>query len=111
MRLEWTMLHRVIRVGVPPFFLALGVTLGGGLLGSLGMWLAGRGPHDPSQTAFRIRIWAVAVAIGGALTALENLERGFSTRALPHVVRDGLILTTAYLGAQAGYVLLKWWVG
>lgn len=102
---------RMLRVAIPPFFMALGVTLGGGALGALGNWLVGKGPQDPATTAFRIRIWAVAVAIGGALTALENLERGFSTRALPQIARDSLTLAMAYVGAQWGYLLLKWWAG
>ncbi|SMC06634.1 YtrH family sporulation protein [Sulfobacillus thermosulfidooxidans] len=98
---------KLIRVGVPPYFLALGVTLGGGLLGALGLWMAGKGAQDPASTAYRIRIWAVAIAIGGTLTALENLERGLSARAIPSILRDGLAITMAYFGAQSGYWLLS----
>lgn len=103
-------LSKTVQAGVPPFFLALGVTLGGGLIGSMGLWLAGRGPQDPAQAAYRIRIWAVAIAIGGTLTALEHLEKGFFARALPALVRDGIAIAMAYLGAQAGYWLLNWLV-
>lgn len=97
---------KLVRVGIPPYFLALGVTLGGGLLGSLGQWFAGQGAQDPAMTAYRIRIWAVAIAIGGTLTALENLERGLSTRAVPIILRDGLAIMMAYFGAQSGYWML-----
>lgn len=111
MRWMIDILTRILRAGLPPFFLALGVTLGGGILGAMGNWMAGKGPQDPSQAAFRIRIWAVAVAIGGTLTALENLERGMYYRALPQILRDGVTIVLAYLGAQWGYLLLKWWAG
>jgi hypothetical protein len=99
---------KIIRTALPPFFLAFGVTAGGGLMGSLGLWLAGKGPADPALAAYRIRIWAVAIAIGGTLTALENLEKGLSARALPLIVRDVLVIVTAYGGAQCGYWVLQW---
>lgn len=110
MKLIWDLIPRITRAGIPPFFLALGVTIGGGAAGALGAWLAGRevALQNPADAAYRIRIWAVAIAIGGTLTALENLERGLSTRALPSIVRDGLAITMAYAGAQGGYLLLKW---
>ncbi len=98
---------KLIRVGIPPFFLSLGVTLGGGLLGALGLWFAGKGPQDPAITAYRIRIWAVAISIGGTFTVLENLERGLSTHALPAILRDTVSIIMAYLGAQSGYWILN----
>ncbi len=102
---------RLWRVGLPPLFLALGVTLGGGVIGALGTWMAGQGPGDPVATAYRIRIWAVAIAIGGALTAFENLERGLTSRALPVLFRDSLGILAAYLGAQWGYWMIRWLAG
>lgn len=104
-------LARTIHVGIPPYFLAFGVTVGGGLFGALGRWLVADYSATPAQTAFQLRIWAVAIAIGGTLTALESFERSVSTRALPILFRDGLALLLAYWGAQSGYVLLKWWAG
>ncbi len=104
-------LIKVARVGIPPYFLAFGVTTGGGLLGSLGLWLAGKGPQDPAGAAYPIRIWAVAIAIGGTFTALENLEKGFASRALPLIVHDSLVIAMAYSGAQCGYWVLQWLTG
>lgn len=107
----WTIGAKVSRLVAPPLFLGLGVTLGGGLIGSLGESLASNlGPADPSQLAFKIRIWAVAVAIGGALTALENLEKSLSTRAMIDIARGGITLMSAYAGAQLGYWLILWWM-
>lgn len=102
---------RMLRLVGPPLFLAFGVTVGGGLMGALGHWLAGQTMEaDASQIAFKIRIWAVAVAIGGALTALENFERSLSTKALVELAKGGLTLTAAYAGAELGYLLVRWWM-
>lgn len=102
---------RMLRLVGPPLFLAFGVTVGGGLMGALGHWLAGQTAQaDASQIAFKIRIWAVAVAIGGALTALENFERSLSTKALVELAKGGLTLTAAYMGAELGYLLVRWWM-
>lgn len=80
-------------------------------MGAFGHWIVGQERQaDPSQIAFKIRIWAVAVAIGGALTALENFERSVSTKALVDLAKGGLTLLAAYSGAQLGYWLLLWWI-
>ncbi|NMP21853.1 YtrH family sporulation protein [Sulfobacillus harzensis] len=106
-----TVFPRILRLLGPPLFLAFGVTVGGGLMGALGHWLAGQSSQaDASQIAFRIRIWAVAVAIGGALTALENFERSLSTKALVELAKGGLTLMAAYAGAEFGYLLVRWWM-
>ncbi|MCL6564717.1 MAG: YtrH family sporulation protein [Firmicutes bacterium] len=110
----WTWLHdvawRTERVALPPYAQAFGVTLGGGLLGALGRSLAGHGPVDPATVAFRIRIWAVAVAIGGTLTAFEQIERGLASGSLPDLLRDFVIVFAAYAGAQSAYWSLHWLV-
>lgn len=106
----WLVAPKVLILVTPPLFLAFGVTLGGGLLGALGHWLAGESTHaSAAEIAFRIRIWAVAVAIGGTITALENFEKSLSTRAMLDLVRGGLTLTAAYAGAELGYWLLYLW--
>lgn len=104
----WSIAKRLWRAGIPPYFLSAGVTLGGGVLGALGQWLAGHQAPDPAQLSFRIRIWAVAIAIGGTLTAFENLERGLARHALPSIIRDALTIVAAYGGAQSAYWWLVW---
>lgn len=107
----WWVLPKLMRLVGPPLFLAFGVTLGGGLLGSFGHWLVGQqNQADASQIAYKIRIWAVAVAIGGALTALENFDKSVSARALGDLIKGGLTLSAAYTGAEMGYLLLRWWM-
>ncbi len=76
-------------------------------MGALGQWMVGQMGMDAAQIGFRIRIWAVAIAIGGTMTAFEHLERGLSQGSLPQIVRDVLVLTAAYAGAQASYWCLR----
>jgi hypothetical protein len=102
---------RVWRLLAPPFGVALGVTLGGALIGGLAVFAAGRPDPDYVSLAWRIRIWAVAVAIGGAMTALEKLEHEFLASGMRGVLRDVAVVAVAYAGAQAGYALLRWLVG
>ncbi len=107
----WMTAPKIATLVSPPLFLAFGVTLGGGLMGALGQWIGGHpGQADASQIAFRIRIWAVAVAIGGTLTALENFEKSVSTKAMLDLVKGSLTLLAAYAGAALGYWLLRWWM-
>lgn len=101
------MTFRGVRAVIPPLFLAWGVTFGGGLMGALGEWLVGRPEADPTQIAFRTRIWAVAIAIGGTMTAFEHIERGLARGALPQIVRDLLVLGAAYSGAQGAVWCLR----
>ncbi len=107
----WLVAPKVAALMAPPLFLACGVTLGGGLLGAFGHWLAGhQADADASQIAFRIRIWAVAVAIGGTISALESFEQSLTARAVLDLVRGGLTLTAAYAGAELGYWLIRAWM-
>jgi hypothetical protein len=101
---------RAVKTLTPPFMLALGITVGGGLVGGLGQWLAGQPAPDYAGLAWRLRIWAVAVAIGGAMTALENLERQFLVRGAAGALRDLAVVAVAYLGAQFGFTLITWLV-
>lgn len=101
----WVM--RALRALMPPFMTALGVTIGGALVGGLGQWIVGEAAPDYAGLAFQIRIWAVAVAIGGAMTALENLEREFMSRGLFGLFRDLAVAGIAYLGAQLAYLLIR----
>lgn len=107
----WLTSSKVVSLMAPPLFLALGVTLGGGLLGAFGHWIAGHTHNaDASQIAFRIRIWAVAVAIGGTISALEQFEHSLTTRALLDLLRSAITLVSAYGGAELGYWLLRVWM-
>lgn len=107
----WLAGPKLVSYMAPPLFLALGVTVGGGLLGAFGHWIAGN-PHEAnaSAIAFRIRIWAVAVALGGTISALEHFEQSLTSRAVSDLLRGSIALIAAYGGAELGYWLLRAWM-
>ena len=105
-----TGLVMLLRPLLSPFFMALGVTIGGALLGGLGQFLAGHAAPTYAALGWRIRLWAVAVAIGGAMTAIEKVEREILGAGLHGAVRDLAVVASAYAGAEAGYLILRWLV-
>ncbi|MCY0884429.1 MAG: sporulation protein [Firmicutes bacterium] len=99
--------RQALAVALPPGLLALGITLGGGLLGAWGTWLAGAGLPRPGALAYRLRFWAVAAAMGGTFTAFEQIERHLASRGPRVLLRDLAVLGAAYLGARAGAWILN----
>ncbi|MGI6603587.1 MAG: YtrH family sporulation protein [bacterium] len=94
------------------FCIALGVVLGGTLLGSLGATLTSRPPGDTMLAlAERIKLWAVAVAIEGTFSMFRALEAGLLYGQLGPVARQLLCLLAAFLGAHTAYVLITALVG
>lgn len=89
------------------FFIALGVILGGSLFGSLAASLCGEAPLlTLINVAERIKIWAVAIALGGTFSSFRVLEQGLFRGEFKSLVRQFLYIITAMAGAQVGYLLL-----
>lgn len=89
------------------FFIALGVVLGGSIIGSLGATLAGRYPLETMvNLARQIKVWAVLVALGGTFPSLYALEAGLLEGQLQAVARQLLFILVSFCGAQLGYMLM-----
>lgn len=89
------------------FFTSLGVVLGASLVGSLAALLGGAAPVKTMlKLAYDIKIWAIVAAIGGTFTTIEILELGIFEGELRAVVKQLLYLVSAFLGAQAGYLII-----
>ncbi len=59
------------------YFIALGVLLGGCLIGGIGAYLSGQPPLTIiTSLANRLKIWALVAAIGGTFDAVYSFERG-----------------------------------
>jgi len=91
------------------FFIALGVLLGGSLLGSMGSFLFAHEPpiYTMFELAEKLKVWAIATAIGGAFTALRAIEIGFLSGQPAELLKHLALIISAFLGAQFGFVLLK----
>ncbi|SJZ32205.1 YtrH family sporulation protein [Selenihalanaerobacter shriftii] len=90
------------------FFTALGVLLGGALIGGIGGTLTHQSPVKIMlKLTEDIKLWAVATAIGGTFSNLRILEGGFVEGKLSLVAKQLIILVAAFLGAQLGIWIIN----
>ncbi len=91
------------------FFIALGVLLGGSLLGGLAAFATGQPPlTEVYRLSNILRIWAIIAAIGGTFDTLYSVERGFFDGDSKALFKQFLLILSAMGGAQAGSEIIKW---
>lgn len=94
------------------FCVALGVMLGGCLLGGLGAFLLGQPPMEQIKIlAGKLKIWALVAAIGGTFDTITAIERGFLGGSPADVLKQLLFILSAFLGAHLGTKMIHWFVG
>ncbi|WP_174729545.1 YtrH family sporulation protein [Mesobacillus harenae] len=91
------------------YFIALGVLLGGSIIGGLAAFLTGQ----PLMTEiFRfsnsIRIWAIIAAIGGTFDTVYSFERGLLDGETKDIFKQFLLILSAMGGAKTGSLLITW---
>lgn len=91
------------------YFIALGVILGGALIGAFGAFLAGEPPLAKMfEFANRLKIWALVAAIGGTFDAFYSFERGIFNGQTRDIVKQVLLIISAMGGAQTGWHVINW---
>ncbi|GHH97281.1 sporulation membrane protein YtrH [Neobacillus kokaensis] len=94
---------------IESYFIALGVLLGGSLIGGIASFLTG---HPPLTTVYRLssalRIWAIVAAIGGTFDAVYTFERGFLNADTKDLFKQFLLILSALGGAQTGALIINW---
>lgn len=91
------------------FFIAFGIVLGGAMLGGIGAVLTMQPPTDTMQDiAGRIKIWALAAAVGGTIDPMRVIESNMLGGNLSPAIKQILYLVFAFLGAHMGSELVKW---
>jgi hypothetical protein len=89
------------------FFIALGVNLGGSLLGSLGALLLRRPPLKTAlELSGELKIWALVAALGGTFGVIRTFEAGVLDKQFFNLLRQLLIVGSAFLGAHLGHLLI-----
>lgn len=95
-----------------PFFLALGVVLGGSLIGALAvLFTAGSPLASMRQLAENVRLWAIVVAIGGSFHTIRMIESGIFGRQITSLLRQSSAILMGLLGATFGHRLIIWLTG
>jgi hypothetical protein len=104
--------ERFISTIVLDFFVALGIVLGGSILGAVGAMFT----HSPPMTtmyrlADQLKIWALVAALGGTMDTLKIIDTGLFGGEMGGAIKQICFLVAAFLGCNVGYYLVKWIVG
>ncbi|MBE3597268.1 MAG: YtrH family sporulation protein [Limnochordaceae bacterium] len=92
-------LHQVVTA----LFLALGVVIGGSLVGGLSALATGRPPIATIQELARtIKLWAIVVAIGGSFPTIQAIESGLFSGQPGVLMRQVVVILASLAGAQLG---------
>ncbi|MCL6515736.1 YtrH family sporulation protein [Alicyclobacillus sp.] len=97
---------------VVDFFVAMGIVIGGSLLGGVGASLM----HAPPMAvmvnlAEQLKIWAMVSTLGGTMDTLKVIESGVLTRELAPVGRQITFLIAAFIGCEVGAFIIRWLAG
>lgn len=94
------------------FFIAFGIVIGGAMLGGIGAVVTLQPPtHTMLDVASRIKIWALAAAVGGTIDPMRVIESNFFDGNLSPVIKQICFLLFAFLGAHMGSELVRWMCG
>lgn len=89
------------------FSIALGVLLGGSLFGGLAALVTGGQPLKTMVTlSEQIKIWAIAVALGGTFSSFQMLDLGFFKGEFRAVIKQVLYILSSFFGAHVGYLII-----
>lgn len=94
----------VVKGLMMPFCIALGVVLGGTVIGALSSLV---GPESPfyrmERLAEDIKLWAVVVALGGTWPTLQAMDSGLFRGDIVTLARQLAMIMAGFSGAQVGY--------
>lgn len=98
-----------LSTAVLDFFIAFGVVIGGSLLASIGaVFVSYPAASTMLDTAMRLKIWAIVVAIGGTIDPVRVIEANVTQGQLSTAVQQILLIASAFLGAHLGTELIRW---
>lgn len=90
------------------FLISFGVILGASMFAGVAALINN---HPPLKTmldiAASIKVWAVAIALGGTFSSFEIIEKGIFNGELKTTLKQAIFVVTALFGANAGYHIIK----
>lgn len=91
------------------YFIALGVLLGGSIIGGMAAFFTNQPPLTAVQRlSDSLRIWAIVAAIGGTFDTVYNFERGLFYGETRDIIKQILWILAALAGAHTGSVIISW---
>jgi hypothetical protein len=102
-------MDRFLATIIIDFCVALGLVLGGSMVGAVGALLTHTPPMQKmTELADQLKIWAMIAAIGGSVDPIKVIGEGVWDFKLNPVLKQFSLLIAAFLGSQVGYYLIKW---
>lgn len=90
------------------FLISLGVILGASLFAGIGAVINNHPPYKTMlDLAGSIKVWAVAVALGGTFSSFEVIDKGILKGELRSIVKQIAFILTAMLGSNLGFTIIK----
>jgi len=90
------------------FLIAFGVVIGASIFAGISAILT---DHPPLRAminlASSIKIWAMAIALGGTFSSFEVIDKGLFEGELKSIIKQIIYIFIALLGANAGYSFIK----
>ena len=91
------------------YFIALGVIVGGSIIGGIGAFLAGEPPLTiVTRLSKSLKIWALVAAIGGTFDAINNFQRGLFDGVPQDIFKQILLIVAAMGGTETGTAIIQW---
>lgn len=90
------------------FLISFGVVIGASIFGGIGAVITNDPPLKAMlDIASSIKIWAVAVTLGGTFPSFAAIEKGLFEGEFKSIVKQAIYVLTALLGANMGYNVIK----
>ncbi|WP_224749822.1 YtrH family sporulation protein [Polycladospora coralii] len=91
------------------FMIALGVVLGGVMLGGICYFILDDYPMTKMlRLAEQLKIWAMVAAIGGTFDTIKSFEVNILGGQLNLALQQFIFIISAFLGAHFGTLLIRW---
>jgi len=90
------------------FLISFGVVVGASVFGGVGAVITNDPPLKAMlDIASSIKIWAVAVTLGGTFSSFAVIEKGLFEGEFKSIVKQAIYVLAALLGANTGYNAIK----
>jgi len=90
------------------FLISFGVVVGASIFGGIGAVLTNDPPLKAMlDIASSIKIWAVAVTLGGTFSSFAAIEKGLFEGEFKSILKQAIYVLSALLGANTGYNAIK----
>lgn len=91
------------------FFIALGVVLGGTILGGIAAFVLDEYPMGHMlRLAEQLKIWAMVATIGGTFDTIKTFEINIMGGQINIALQHLIFVLSAFIGAHSGTIIVRW---